>query len=110
MPNMGYTNPAASPRAGLGGGSMGAPHAVGAAPIQLAPDQPIGFGAAKPPPAQQAQHGGPRLPDFNKGMSEGAGGKAAAVGEAGAEVMAGGGPEDPVTDVLALGTLAKGLL
>jgi hypothetical protein len=42
------------------------------------------------------------------GMGGGAGG-GAAVGEAAAEVMAGGGPEDPITGVLAVGTLLDGM-
>lgn len=45
------------------------------------------------PPGQQAQHGGPRLPDFSKGMTEGLpgmGGDAAGGAAAGGAEAAGG--------------------
>lgn len=61
---------------------MGLPQAGKRAPTQLNASEPIGIQPAKPP-GQQAQHGGPRLPDFFKGMSE-------ATPEAGAGAAAGG--------------------
>jgi hypothetical protein len=95
---------------------MGMPAAGGISPAKLVPDAgiPGQDPAAAPGQPAQAQHGGPRLAHFNMGATEGlpgesAGGEGAAVGEAGAEVMAGSGPEDPITDVLAVGTLLGGM-
>jgi hypothetical protein len=91
VPNFGYKNASDESPAGEHrppGNTMGTPSAAPRAPAQLNASEPIGVAPA--PGGQAADHGGPRLPHFNMGATEGlpgmsgdaAGGEAAAgIGE-----------------------------
>ncbi len=70
------------------GSKMGLPQAGKRAPAQLNVSEPIGIQPAQPP-GQQAQHGGPRLPDFSKGMTEGFPGMGGDAAAGGAEAAGG---------------------
>jgi hypothetical protein len=81
-----------NPRRGPGGGNNPMTAAAGGiTPKQIQGGIPGRAPTVAPGQPAQAQHGGPRLPDFSKGMSEGlpgmggGAGGGAAVGEAGAE-------------------------
>ena len=95
MPNFGYKNASDESPAGEHrppGNQMGLPSATPRAPAQLVPSEEIGIHAAQPaqpPGQQQAQHGGPRLPDFSKGMTEGLPGMGGEAAAGGAEAAGG---------------------
>jgi hypothetical protein len=93
VPNFGYKNASDESPAGEHrppGNHMGLPSATPRAPAQLVPNEEIGIQNPQQQQQQAADHGGPRLPHFNLGATEGLpgmGGDAAAAG--GAEAAGG---------------------